>query len=113
MTVVYIEARPKGREEGTHITDYVVEDHADHVLATCKTQHEAIEWAKKHGHTGPSSLSLKKRLPLIFQVSTEHINMACGQNAHALADFERFDIALQQAWKIGNRCLECGEDCGE
>jgi hypothetical protein len=43
MTVVYIEARPKGREEGTHITDYVVEDHADHVIATCKTQHEAIE----------------------------------------------------------------------
>jgi hypothetical protein len=25
--------------------------HADHVLATCKTQHEAIEWAKKKGHT--------------------------------------------------------------
>jgi hypothetical protein len=50
MTVVYIEARPKGRQEGTHITDYVIEDHADSVLATCKTQQEAIEWAKKpHG----------------------------------------------------------------
>jgi hypothetical protein len=29
----------------------VIEDHADHVLATCKTQQVAIEWAKKHGHT--------------------------------------------------------------
>ena len=33
MTNVYIEARPKGRPEGSHIDDYVVEDHADHVLA--------------------------------------------------------------------------------
>ena len=24
--------------------------HADHVLATFKTQHDAIEWAKKNGH---------------------------------------------------------------
>jgi hypothetical protein len=29
-------------------TDYVV--HADHVLATFRTQHEAIEWAKRSGH---------------------------------------------------------------
>jgi hypothetical protein len=46
MANVYIEPRPKGRE-GSHIDDYVVEDHADHVIATFKTQHEAIEWAKK------------------------------------------------------------------
>jgi len=32
------------------IDDYVVEDHADHVLATFKTQREAVEWAKKNGH---------------------------------------------------------------
>ena len=51
MAVVYVEARPKGRPEGSPITDYVVEEHADHVLATFKTQHEAIEWAKKNGHT--------------------------------------------------------------
>ena len=31
--------------------DYVVEDHADHVLATFKTEHEAIDWAKKTGTT--------------------------------------------------------------
>jgi hypothetical protein len=50
MTNVCIEARPKGRPEGSHIEDYVVEDHADHVLSTFKTQREAIEWAKKNGH---------------------------------------------------------------
>jgi hypothetical protein len=50
MANVYIEPRPKGRPEGEPIHDYVVEDHADHVLATFKTQHEAIEWAKKNGH---------------------------------------------------------------
>ena len=32
MPNVYVEARPKGRPEGSAITDYVVEDHADHVL---------------------------------------------------------------------------------
>jgi hypothetical protein len=51
MASVYVEARPKGRPEGDHIDDYVVEDHADHVLGTFKTQHEAIEWSKKNGHT--------------------------------------------------------------
>jgi hypothetical protein len=29
----------------------VVEDHADSVLGTFKTQHEAITWAKQGGHT--------------------------------------------------------------
>jgi hypothetical protein len=50
MANVYIEARPKGRPEHTHIDDYVVEDHADHVLGTFKTQHEAILWARGMGH---------------------------------------------------------------
>ena len=50
MANVYVEARPKGRQEGTRIDDYVVEDHADHVLATFSTQKEAIDWAKKAGH---------------------------------------------------------------
>jgi hypothetical protein len=40
MANVYIEPRPKGRSEGSHIDDYVVEDHAHHALATFKTQHE-------------------------------------------------------------------------
>jgi len=50
MASVYIEARPKGRPEGSPITDYVVEDHADHILATFKTQREAIDWARSQGH---------------------------------------------------------------
>ena len=50
MANVYIEARPKARPEGSHIDDYVVEDHADHILATFKTQREAIDWAKRQGH---------------------------------------------------------------
>ena len=51
MAAVFVEARPKGRLEGSEITDYVVEDHADHVLATFSTQELAIEWAKSHGDT--------------------------------------------------------------
>lgn len=50
MAIVYIEARPKGRPEGIRIDDYVVEDHADHVLHTATTQYEAIDWAKRNGH---------------------------------------------------------------
>ena len=50
MTNVYIEARPKGRQEGSPIDDYVAEDHANSVLGTFKTQHDAIHWAKKQGH---------------------------------------------------------------
>src|ERR1700734_4070706 len=47
---VYIEARPKGHTEGDRIDHYVVEDHADHVLAAFPTQREAIEWAKRQRH---------------------------------------------------------------
>ena len=51
MANVYIEPRPKGHHDGSPIDDYVVEDHADHVLEKFKTQHQAIEWAKRRGHT--------------------------------------------------------------
>jgi hypothetical protein len=51
MAVVFVEARPKGKSDDGPVTDYVVEDHADHVLATFKTQGDAIFWAKKQGHT--------------------------------------------------------------
>lgn len=50
MANVYVEARPKGRPEGSAITDYVVEDHANGVLGTFTTQKEAIDWAKAKGH---------------------------------------------------------------
>jgi hypothetical protein len=49
MAVVFIEARPKGTDDSP--IDYVVEDHADHVLGAFTTQGDAIFWAKKNGHT--------------------------------------------------------------
>ena len=51
MTTVYIEARPKGLQEGSAIEDYVVEEQGDRVLETFKTQAEAIAWAKSEGHS--------------------------------------------------------------
>lgn len=51
MANVYIEPRPKGRPEGSPIDDYVVEDHANSMLHTARTQGEAITWAKSKGHT--------------------------------------------------------------
>jgi hypothetical protein len=38
MGNVYIEPRPKGRQEGAPIEDYVIEDHKDHALKVFKTQ---------------------------------------------------------------------------
>ncbi len=51
MANVYVEARPKGRPEGSAITGYAVEDHADSLLKTTATQAEAIRWSKDNGHT--------------------------------------------------------------
>ena len=51
MAKVFIEPRPKGRPEGSAITDYVVEMEGDIVLKTTQTQAEAITWAKTNGHT--------------------------------------------------------------
>jgi hypothetical protein len=42
MANVYIEARPKGHPEGTVVVDYVIEDRAEHLLGTCRTQEEAL-----------------------------------------------------------------------
>jgi hypothetical protein len=50
MANVYIEARPKGRLEESRIDDYVVEDRVDHILATFKTQQEAINCPKRDGY---------------------------------------------------------------
>ncbi|OKO83369.1 ankyrin [Bradyrhizobium sp. NAS80.1] len=50
MAIVFVEPRPKGKIEGTPIEDYVVEEHADHVLVRTKTQEEAVKWAREHGH---------------------------------------------------------------
>jgi hypothetical protein len=51
MATVFIEARPKGRREGTAIVDYVVEEQGDRFLKAFKTQAEAITWAKSEGHS--------------------------------------------------------------
>lgn len=51
MANVYIEARPKGRPDNSPIDDFVVEDHAEHILAAFKTQREATAWAQKEGHS--------------------------------------------------------------
>jgi hypothetical protein len=50
MANVYVEARPKGRPEGSRIDDYVIEDDMDRVLGIFSTQREAIDWAKARGH---------------------------------------------------------------
>jgi hypothetical protein len=50
MAVVFIEARPKGRPEGSSIEGYVVEASDDRILASFKTQGEAIVWSKKTNH---------------------------------------------------------------
>jgi len=49
MPNIFVEARPKGRPEGSPIEGYVVEDHADE-LGEFETQDEAIKWAKSKGH---------------------------------------------------------------
>ena len=51
MAVVFVEARPKGRQEGSPITEYVDETQGDQVLATTPTQKEAIDWSKRNGHS--------------------------------------------------------------
>ena len=47
---LHIEARPKGRPEGSPIEDYVVEDHAGHLLGTFPLQTDAIGWARAQGY---------------------------------------------------------------
>jgi hypothetical protein len=47
MANVYIEAHPK---DGSSVKYYVVEDQANHVLATAANEAEAIAWAKSRFH---------------------------------------------------------------
>ena len=70
MTVVVIEARPRGASEGTPVDDYVIEDHSDGILAAFKTQAEAISWARSTGtpHTSPA-----------FDTSTTKRNLITGE----------------------------------
>jgi hypothetical protein len=74
MANVYVGVRPKGRPEGTRIDDYVVEDHADNVLATFTMQYEAIQWARSQGHT-----------PLVARV--RHLNSKKSQTTGEKPEF--------------------------
>lgn len=49
MANVFIEARPKGRPEGSPITDYVIEDGEGQVINVQTIQRHAVLWAKKRG----------------------------------------------------------------
>jgi hypothetical protein len=71
MPNVYVEPRPKGR----HIEDFVVEDHADHILASFRTQQEAIDWAKGQGHA-----PLVARVRPTFERQEEAGSLAVGLN---------------------------------
>jgi hypothetical protein len=51
MSVVYVEAPPKAGRKGARSRTTFSRDHADSVLATFKTQHDAIAWAKQEGHS--------------------------------------------------------------
>jgi hypothetical protein len=50
MANVYIEARPKGQPEGTVVVDYAIEDQTERRLGSCRTQEEALGWARSRGH---------------------------------------------------------------
>jgi hypothetical protein len=51
MANVYVEARPKGHREEWPIANYVVEDHANHVLGSfSSTQRQGIDWARTQRH---------------------------------------------------------------
>ena len=57
MAIVYIEARPKCQTADAPVTDYVVEDHADHVLGSFLTQRMQFIGPKRTAtlHTLPAS----------------------------------------------------------
>jgi hypothetical protein len=50
MATVYVQARPKGSQQGASVDDFVVENEVDRVLGIFSTQREAVEWAKRHDH---------------------------------------------------------------
>ena len=50
MPKIFIEARRKGRPEGSSIKRYVVENHADDEVGEFETQDEANKWANSEGH---------------------------------------------------------------
>src|SRR5262249_46982025 len=112
MANVYVEPRPKGRPEGSPIEDYVVEDHADHGLATFKTQREAIDWAKGEGHT-PHVARVRH---LNDKKKADHWRAALDRNTERN---KKPTVHLGHALRIiyfSARCAlaapRCSQDCG-
>jgi hypothetical protein len=95
MGNVYIEARPKGRPEGSHIEDYVVEDHADSVLATFKTQRDAVVWAQKQGHS-----------PLVARV--RHVNARKSRTNGGRLDLAAVAAVINASFKFGFPYISIG-----
>ena len=57
---LYIEARPKGRPEGSPINAYGVETADGELVFSARTQQEAVDWAKRNG--GPAHVSRVRHL---------------------------------------------------
>lgn len=57
MAIVFVEARPKGKPDGSPIEDYIVEDHADHPLGR---RSEVGKGAWAYAARGPSSPSQRQ-----------------------------------------------------
>jgi hypothetical protein len=51
MRNVYIEPRPMDLTGESPILYYVVEDRAHRSLGTFNSEHEAVDWAKRQGHS--------------------------------------------------------------
>jgi hypothetical protein len=51
MAKVYVEPRPKSRDPHAPISHYVVETAADSELHQTHTEQDAINWAKRQGHS--------------------------------------------------------------
>ena len=93
MPNVYVEARPKGRPEGSSIEDFVVEDHADHVLGTFKTERSDRLGQKERPFAPCRARAASQRQentrPLARRLIVQHslVNrVACNQTLFAVSN---------------------------
>ena len=90
MPNVYVEARPQGRPEGSSIEDFVVEDHADHVLGTFKTKKRSTR-PERNGHSSLRARAASQRQentrPLARRRQHSLVNrVACNQTLFAVSN---------------------------
>jgi hypothetical protein len=93
MAIVYVEARPKGRQAGTPIDDYVVEDHADHVLHTSSTRNRQS--------VGRSRMGMRLTL-LGFAISPTMRYLRAGTRKSSCT--VRATSSLPPTWRTGANC---------